>query len=151
MGRLNPFRPLSAEASVNEIMRHAQFYPGDQPFQHHHEVYDPLRTPLNDRFMQRRLFELEKSVKGDEHMVKAERIGFIDYGPKDEATDVLAEVSVPVRAGILALSREVVTITIDDIKADMLEGIPPQDDEKLLAAFVGRAVQIAANGRQENN
>jgi hypothetical protein len=151
MAHVNPFRPLSADASVHEIMRDAQFYPGDQPFQHHHEVYDPLQTPPNDRFMQRKLFELEKSVKGEEHVVKGERIGFIDYGPRDEETAVLAEVSVPVKAGMLALSREVIAISIDDIKADMLEGIPPQDDEKILAAFVGRAVQIAANGRQEHN
>jgi hypothetical protein len=143
------------DASVEKIMKYAQLYPGDEPFQHHHEVYDPVMNTehaLNDRFLQRKLFELEKGKKGSKHEIRGERLGWIDYGPREAETDVLAEVAVPIkRVGRTALKYETVTISIDDIKADLLENVQPKDDDAILLAFIGRAVQIAADGRHQEN
>lgn len=138
----------SADASVESIVRHVEIFPGDAAIQHHSEVYEPNLYPT-DQPKQRYVFALDRGVKGRVRRVQGERLGWVDLtiGPEHAQSDVIAEVSVPVKVGMVALERETVAVHAADMLTD--ETLPSQD--AFLMTIIGRAVQIAANGRQVNN
>jgi hypothetical protein len=154
MGLFHHNSNVSAEKLASEV----RLYAVDDQLHFPNDRYDTRVEKLDPDYPERRLFQLDKGVKGKTSYIPGERMGFIDVGRKikKEEAHPIARVTLLKKSGFLAIGENRVTANID--ASEMLPEVLTEAQagtEMTLELFckqaIAQAVLKTANGRQENN